>query len=417
MEIQITPKNTTGVERSVEVTVPAADVAAAEEQTTRRYASQARLPGFRPGKAPAAIVKKRFADAIRNETIESVVREAYKEIVEKDDVKIASQPHIHDLKFEEGQPLTFEFHFEVRPTPELSRTNGFRVERRGTDVTDEQLQQQIDQLRDERATWAPVDGKPQEGDMVNVGLAVADESGAIGEQRDVPLVLGDGKAIPGIEELIMQATPGETLEQPVRWPDDFPDEAQRGQTKTVRMTLRDVKRKTLPAFDDAFAREVGDFDSIDALTKAVRTDLEENAKRDADARVRQQLIDEIVQANPFDVPPSWVNRMIDAYMQAYKIPEEQRDAFGAEFASVAERQVRRDMIIDAIAEQHQLAATEKDVDDRIATVAEQRGSDPGQVYSSLQKAGRLPEIERSITEEKVFDWLISRNEITNGSNG
>src|SRR5512142_2760217 len=98
MEIQITPKSSTGVERAVEVTVPAAEVAAAAERTTRRYASQARLPGFRPGKAPAAIVRKRFAEAIRNETIESVVREAYKEIVEKDDVQIASQPHIHDLK-------------------------------------------------------------------------------------------------------------------------------------------------------------------------------------------------------------------------------------------------------------------------------------------------------------------------------
>jgi trigger factor len=108
--------------------------------------------------------------------------------------------------------------------------------------------------------------------------------------------------------------------------------------------------------------------------------------------------------------------MISAYMEAYKIPEEQRQAFGAEFAAVAERQVRRDMIIDAIAEQQQLAASEKDVDDRVATVAEQRGSDPGQVYASLQKAGRLPEIERSITEEKVFEWLIARNEITSGTN-
>jgi trigger factor len=182
------------------------------------------------------------------------------------------------------------------------------------------------------------------------------------------------------------------------------------------VTLQEVKRKTSPALDDAFAREVGDFDSIDALTAAVRTDLEEHARRDADAQVRQQLIDEITQANPFDVPPSWVNRMIGAYMEAYKIPEEQRQAFGAEFAAVAERQVRRDMIIDAIAEQQQLAATEKDVDDRVAQVAEQRGSDPGQVYASLQKAGRLPEIERSITEDKVFEWLIARNEITSGTN-
>jgi trigger factor len=215
----------------------------------------------------------------------------------------------------------------------------------------------------------------------------------------------------------MELAPGETKERVVKWPDDFPDEAQKGQTKNVRVTLQEVKRKTSPALDDAFAREVGDFDSIDALHAAVRTDLEEHSRRDADALVRQQLVDEITQANPFDVPPSWVNRMISAYMEAYKIPEEQRQAFAAEFAAVAEKQVRRDMIIDAIAEQQSLAASEKDVDDRVAAVAEQRGTDPGQVYASLQKAGRLPEIERSITEDKVFEWLIARNEVATGTNG
>src|SRR4051812_29482073 len=107
MEFQITPKSTTGVARSVQVSVPAAAVAAAEEKTARRYASQARLPGFRPGKAPAAVVRKKFAEAIRQETIETVVREAYQEVIEKQEVKVASQPHIHDLKFEAGEPLTF----------------------------------------------------------------------------------------------------------------------------------------------------------------------------------------------------------------------------------------------------------------------------------------------------------------------
>jgi FKBP-type peptidyl-prolyl cis-trans isomerase (trigger factor) len=107
--------------------------------------------------------------------------------------------------------------------------------------------------------------------------------------------------------------------------------------------------------------------------------------------------------------------MIDAYMQAYQIPDEQRDTFAAEFAAVAEKQVRRDMLIDAIAAEHKLTATEKDVDDRVGKVAEQRKTDPGQVYASLQKAGRLPEIERSITEENVFEWLTARNEVTNGN--
>jgi trigger factor len=418
MDIQITTKKSEGVERLLEVSVPLATVTAEEEKTARRYASSVRLPGFRPGKAPAAMVRKRFKDAIRQQVLETLVQEAFKEVIEREKLDVAAQPHVHDVKFDEGQPLTFELHLEVRPKLELSRTGGFRITRAEAAVGDDAIAQQIETLRDQKATWAPVEEKPHEGDMVKVLLATPETAGGeMPEGSPYNIVLGGGQAIPGVEELIMELAPGETKERVVKWPEDFPDEAQRGQTKNVRVTLQEVKRKTSPALDDAFAREVGDFDSIDALTAAVRTDLEEHARRDADAQVRQQLIDEITGANPFDVPPSWVNRMISAYMEAYKIPEEQRQAFGAEFAAVAERQVRRDMIIDAIAEQQQLAATEKDVDDRVAQVAEQRGSDPGQIYTSLQKAGRLPEIERSITEEKVFEWLIARNEITSGTNG
>ena len=418
MDIQITTKKSEGVERLLEVSVPLATVAAEEEKTARRYATSVRLPGFRPGKAPPAMVRKRFKDAIRQQVLETLVQEAFKEVMEREKLDVAAQPHVHDVKFDEGQPLTFELHLEVRPKLELTRTEGFRIARTEPAVADDAVAQQIETLRDQKATWAPVEEKPREGDMVKVLLATPETAGGeMPEGSPYNIVLGGGQAIPGVEELIMELAPGETKERVVNWPDDFPDEAQKGQTKNVRVTLQEVKRKTSPALDDAFAREVGDFDSIDALTAAVRTDLEEHARRDADAQVRQQIIDEITQANPFDVPPSWVNRMIGAYMEAYKIPEEQRQAFGNEFAAVAERQVRRDMIIDAIAEQQQLAATEKDVDDRVAQVAEQRGSDPGQIYTSLQKAGRLPEIERSITEEKVFEWLMARNEITNGTNG
>jgi trigger factor len=418
MDIQITTKKSEGVERLLEVSVPLATVTAEEERTARRYASSVRLPGFRPGKAPPAMVRKRFKDAIRQQVLETLVQEAFKEVMEREKLDVAAQPHVHDVKFDEGQPLTFELHLEVRPKLELARTEGFRITRAESAVTDDAVAQQIETLRDQKATWAPVEEKPREGDMVKVLLATPETAGGeMPEGSPYNIVLGSGQAIPGVEELIMELAPGETKERVVKWPEDFPDEAQKGQTKNVRVTLQDVKRKTSPALDDAFAREVGDFDGIAALRAAIQVDLEEHARRDADAQVRQQLIDEITQANPFDVPPSWVNRMISAYMEAYKIPEEQRQAFGAEFASVAERQVRRDMIIDAIAEQQQLAATEKDVDDRVAAVAEQRGSDPGQVYASLQKAGRLPEIERSITEEKVFEWLIARNEITSGTNG
>jgi trigger factor len=408
MNIEITKQEGSGVDRHVQISVPVETVKDFEDKAARRYASSVRLPGFRPGKAPANMVRKKFAEAIRQEALEALVRDAYKEVVEKQDLKIASQPHVHDLKFEEGQPLTFELHFEVRPTLELARTSGFRVTRRNAVVTDENVRDQIESIRDQRAAWAPVEGKPLPGDMVNVEISTGDESG---EARSYPLVLGAGQAIAGIEELIMEAEPGQTVERPVKWPDDFPDESQRGQTKTVKVKLQDVKRKSAPDLDDAFAREVGDFDSLAGLEAAVRVDLEEHAKRDVDAEVRQKLVDEIIGANPFDVPPSWVRQFADNYAEAYQIPVEEREKFATEFRSMAERQIRRDLVVETIAERESLAATEKDIDDRITEQAEKRGVNPGQLYAQLEKSGRLKEIERSLTEDKVFQWLLEKNEV------
>ncbi|HET9635916.1 MAG TPA: trigger factor [Gemmatimonadaceae bacterium] len=412
MKIEFTPRASEGVERHIQVSVPAEAVKDAEDKAARRYASTVRLPGFRPGKAPATVVRKKFGEAIRQEALESLVRDAYQEFVEKESIKVASQPHVHDLKFEEGKPLTFELHLELRPTINLARTNGFRVQRAKPTVTDEQVAEQLEQIRDEKATWTPVSEKPKPGDMVNVEISTAGAGDQLNEGKSYPLVLGAGQAIPGIEELIMEAAPGETIERPVKWPDDFPDEKQRGQTKTVRITLNEVKRKSAPALDDALAREVGDFESLEALRKAVRGDMERHAEHEIEANVRQQLIDQIISANAFDIPKSWIQQFVQNYAEAYQVPEDQRDKFAGEFRSLAERQIRRDLVIETIAENESLAATEKDLDDRIAEQAEKRGVNPGQLYAQLEKSGRLKEMERSITEDKVFKWLLERNDVS-----
>jgi trigger factor len=409
MNLEITTKKSEGGARHLEVRVPAETVADAEDKAARRYATKLRLPGFRPGKAPAAIVRKRFGPAIREEALNSLLNEAYKEVLEREKIQPAGQPRVEHVHFDEGQPLTFELHVEVRPEIVLARTSGFRVQRNRRPVSDDQVRDQIEHLRDQRATWTPVDEKPLPGDLVSVELATADESGTMPDPKQYQVVLGAGQAIPGVEEVIMEATPGETLERPVKWPDDFADETERGKTKAVRVKLVDVKRKQVPELDDAFAREVGDFDSLEALNKTVREDLDRHADRDADAEVRQRLVDDIISANPFDIPKSWVDQMVEAYIEAYQVPEEERDRFRGEFRAVAERQVRRDLVIETIAEKENLKATESDIDGRVAEVAERRSADPGQVYASLQKAGRIRELERSITEDKVFGWLMQQN--------
>ncbi len=411
MKIEFTPRASEGVERHIQVSVPAEAVKDAEDKAARRYASTVRLPGFRPGKAPATVVRKKFGDAIRQEALESLVREAYQEFIEKESIKVAAQPHVHDLKFEEGKPLTFELHLELRPNVELARTHGFKIQKPTVAVTDDQLNQQLEQIRDEKATWTPVDEKPKPGDMVNVQIATAAAGEEVAEGKSYPVVLGAGQAIAPIEELIMELTPGTTLERAVKWPDDFPDEAQRGQTKTVRVTLNEVKRKAVPPMDDAFAREVGDFESLEALRKAVRGDLERHAEHEVEAGVRQQLIDQIISANAFDVPKSWVQQFVENYAEAYKVPVDQREKFAGEFRTMAERQIRRDLVIETLAEKEGLTASEKDLDDRIAEQAEKRGANPGQIYAQLEKSGRLKEMERSITEDKVFKWLLDRNDV------
>jgi trigger factor len=411
MNIQITPKKSEGAERLLEVSVPVETVRDAEERAARRYASQARLPGFRPGKAPAAMVRKKFAEAIRQEALEGLVQEAYKEVLEREKLEPVTQPHIHDLKFDADGPLTFALHMEVRPEITLARTNGFRVERPKTELTDDMVREQIDALRDQRATWSPTDDRAMDGDQVTVELATADEAGVMAEPKEYRLELGKGQAIAGVEELIMEAAPGATVEREVRWPDDFPDEAQRGKAKLTRVTVKDVKRKAAPELDDAFAREVGDFDSLDALNAAVRKDMESHYEREAEADVRQKLIDEILAANPFEVPGAWVQQLVKGYADAYNIPEGDRDRFAGEFREMAERQVRRDLVIDTIAKREGFTASEADVDERVQELATRSNIDAGQAYAQLQKAGRLGEIERGVTEDRVFKYLLEQNTV------
>ncbi len=412
MTITITPTESAGVSRRMQISVPADTVASYEEKAARKYATQARIPGFRPGKAPAAMVRKRYAAEVRQEAIELAMNDAFREAVDRAGLKLAAQPHVHDLKAEPGQPLEFELHCEVRPELTLEKLDGLTVVRRDSVVTDNLIDDQLEKLREQKADWAPVEDKPAPGDMVTVMLATADADGSLPEGKEYRLVLGGGQAIAGIEELIMETALGGTTERQVRWPEDFPDESQRGATKLVRVLLTDVKRKSLPALDDAFAREIGDFDTVEILRDAVRADMGEHSKREAEADVRGQIIDQIVEANPFDVPKAWVMQLVDGYMQMYGVPDAEKGRFTQEFVPMAERQVRRDLIIDTIAERESLTASASAVDARIEELAKARNVDPGQVYAQLQKSGRLQEIERELTEGLVFGWLLEKNPVT-----
>jgi trigger factor len=393
------------------VTVPVDRVHQAESKALRYYVRQARLPGFRPGKAPEGVVRKRFADAIRQSVLEEVIRESWETAKTSESLKPIADPSIRNLKFEEGSPIEFELLVEVRPEIKLERIGGFRLERRVAPVTDEAVQEQLARLQEQKAAWIPVTGaKPSPGQMVRVEVAPLDEAGA-GAAQPYDLVLGQNQAIPELEERIMTLLPGETTDAEVKFPEDHPDESRRGQTRRVRVTLHEVKRQELPPLDDGFAREVGDFENLDALRAAIRHDLEHEASREADAQVRQGLLAQIVEANGVQAPESLVHRLMHGYAETYRVPADQLQQFEQQFHEVAAAQVRRDLVLDALVEAHGLRATESELDARIAQMAEARGVPAGQVYGSLQKANRLPELERAITEEKAFGFLLGQSTV------
>jgi trigger factor len=410
---QITVEKTAedSASKSLHVTVPVDRVREAEARALKYYSRRARLPGFRPGKAPETVVRKRFGDAIRQTVLEEVFRESWETAKSAESLKPINQPSISNLKFEDGNPIEFELHVEVRPELKLERIGGFRLERRVAPVPDQAVAEQLARIQEHKAAWIPVEAtQPAPGQMVRVEVAPV-ENGVAGASQPHDLVLGENQAIPELEEQIMSLLPGQTTEAEVRFPEDHPDESRRGQTRRVRITLHEVKRQELPPLDDALAREAGDFESLDALRAAVRQDLEREAVREADADLRRQLLGQLVEANRVEAPHSLVHRLIHGYAEMYQVPEAQLPGFEQQFHQIAENQVKRDLVMDGLIETHELRATEAELDQRIATMAEARGTPTAQLYASLQKANRLQELERSITEEKVFDFLLKQSTI------
>ncbi|MDH4130343.1 MAG: trigger factor, partial [Gemmatimonadota bacterium] len=197
-EITVTKTKEDLASRSLQVSVPADLVQRAESRALRHYAQRARLPGFRQGKAPETVLRRKFGDAIRQTALEELIRESWDVALKTGDLKPIAEPHIHELKFEEGKPLEFEFHVEVRPDVKLSRTGGFTVQRKVAEVADADVEERLRDLRERKASWLPVEGeKPSPGHLVRLEVASI-EGGAAKPSQPYTIVLGEGRTLPEI---------------------------------------------------------------------------------------------------------------------------------------------------------------------------------------------------------------------------
>jgi trigger factor len=313
---------------------------------------------------------------------------------------------------------------EVRPEIELARLSGFTATRMPVSVGEDEVDSVLERLRDERGSWEPVEEgqRPDYGDQVLVEIVARDEeTGTEEEARTYRIVIGEGQAIPDVEAAILTLASGETGDFKVAFPEDFPDEARRGRDQQLRITLTEANRKVLPEVDDAFAAAVGDFDSIAALRERILADLREDAEQRSEGEVRRQLVDQVIEANPFDPPPSMLERYLEYMLgedpddpkKKDRSPEEQ-DRFlqlREGLRPQAEWGLKRTLIVERIAEQEGLRASQDEIDERVDALASKHERSPSEVWIQLEKSGQLEVLEREITEEKVFEFLKSQNTV------
>lgn len=401
--------------RELRVTVPAEEVKRERADALRSLGGRLNLKGFRKGKIPAHLVERRYGQSVEQEVLQRVIQEAYRVAVESNSLHPISEGELKGVEHEPGSDLTFTIGFDVQPQIELNRLGGFAAARPSFPITDEQVGEVIDQLRQQNGEWKPrEEGRPENGELVSVEIQRM-EDGEPGDAQSYELILGQGDAIPDVEDAIRTLEVGQTEDFEVTFPDDFPNEERRGQTDSLRATLTGRRVQELPELTDDFATSIGDFENVDDLKAKVREDLEREADQRADAQVRQQILDFVVDANDFEVPKSMTDRYIDALLGGPQNPnvsaEQRQEAYEA-LSAESQKAVKRILVIDRIAEMESLVASEEEIDERVEAIAERSGTTPAQVYAELQKAGRIEGLEREITETKVFDYLMSQSEIT-----
>jgi len=422
-ELKVAVQEPKSWSRRMSITVPRERVERTRSAVTAQIARSVRLPGFRKGHVPQRVLEKQFGASIEQETLERLIQESYREALEMQGLQPITQGTIDQVHFHDNAELHFEVEFEVQPEVKLARTTGFRATRPSEEVGDDEVDSVLERLRDERAVWQPrAEGeRPDWADQVLVEItALAAEGEEPEETKTYRFVLGEGQAIPAIEEAILTLAPGEENDFTVAFPEDFPDPEQAGKEQRLHIKVMSVQRKDVPELDDEFARSLGDFEDLTALRARITEDLREEAKRRAEAEVRGQLVSQILEANPFDVPDSMVERYLD-YMTGQteeergKLTDEQREQISQWRQTLrpqAEEGLKRMMVVERIAEAEGLRATQDEIDARVEELAQQHGRTPGEVWLQLEKTGQLQALESEITENKVFEHLKSSNTVS-----
>jgi trigger factor len=416
--------------REISVEIPAAEVARETELQIQRYQKSARLPGFRAGHVPASIIKQRFGDGLKNDVVEALIPKYFRREADRLGLIPVSQPQVTDLHMHEGEPLTFKASFEVLPEIQVEGYKELRADKPQIAVTDEEVEQAFNSLREQHATFSSVEGRAlAEGDFAQAsmdgkpkdGQDVADAQANPVHMDEVLIEIGGKNTVPEFTQNLTGASAGDERTFDVSYPEDISDKRLAGKTFVYTVKVNGIKQKSLPEMNDDFAKELGEFTSLDAVRKQIRENMEAEKRHTSEHAAKDKLVAELVKRNDFEVPESLVDRQIDVRLerglralaaQGMKMEDLKKmdlPRLRAGQREQAVNDVKSSLLLERIADLEKIGVSDEEMNREVEALARQSKQTPEAVRTRLTEDGGLDRIRIRIRSEKTLDFLYHQS--------
>ena len=429
MNVQVTRSGTW--RRTLEIEAPAEDVDKRLNDAYRKYSKTLNLPGFRKGKIPLSVVKRQFGPAIQGEVVQEMVEEFYREASEAEGIQPVSQASIDDISFEEGQPLVFKASVDVRPEITVETYKELKVTRPVFAVEDEHVDSRLRYMQEESATEQVVERAADLDDVVFADVEELDEDGSPvadhrSEDQSIRLFKTEDDKPTELAKQLMGISAGESREVTITRPvQDEPDqedhedrdEEPKEETVMFRVMAKEIRERELPELDDDLAQDVGGVASLDELKTQIRDEMQTQYDQMIRQRVEENLIDALIEGNPFEVPDSMVenylNGMVESYKREQAGPDQDidEDAIRESGRDQAERGVKRFLLLDAVADQEKIEVTDEDLDEHLEEMSQRHNIEGPRLRQILGRTEQLDQIESDIKTQKTFDFLIDNADV------
>jgi trigger factor len=418
------------IKREISVEIPAAEVARETELQIQRYQKSARLPGFRAGHVPASIIKQRFGDGLKNDVVEALIPKYFRREADRLGLIPVSQPQVTDLHMHEGEPLTFKASFEVLPEIQVEGYKELRADKPQIAVTDEEVEQAFNSLREQHATFSSVEGRAlAEGDFAQAsmdgkpkdGQDVADAQANPVHMDEVLIEIGGKNTVPEFTQNLTGASAGDERTFDVSYPEDISDKRLAGKTFVYTVKVNGIKQKSLPEMNDDFAKELGEFTSLDAVRKQIRENMEAEKRHTSEHAAKDKLVAELVKRNDFEVPDSLVDRQIDLRLerglralaaQGMKMEDLKKmdlPRLRAGQREQAVNDVKSSLLLERIADLEKIGVSDEEMNREVEALARQSKQTPEAVRTRLTEDGGLDRIRIRIRSEKTLDFLYHQS--------